>query len=590
MPLDANTDPADIAARWAARFDAAIATADAAAIAACFRDDSHWRDIIGLSWAVDTTSGRDALAAKLAERAATSKARGFCVHPDRLAPRMMERAGIPVVEAFLAFETEAGQGTAQLRIRADEADGEADGKARAWTLMTALDEIRGHSEAEERERREEPAFLRDFHGPNWLEKREKARQYKDHDPTVLVVGGGHAGITAAARLGALNVDTLVIDKEKRIGDNWRLRYHGLKLHNQIPSNHMPYLPFPNIWQKYIPKDKIANWLESYVDILDINFWTETALEKASYDETHKCWTAEVRMADGNLRVMHPRHIIVATGVSATPNLPQIPTLDRYKGEVIHTHQFSEGSRWKDRPVLILGVGTSAHDIAQDLEGHGAKVTMVQRSASVVVNVEPSAQFYDGVFFEEGPSIEDKDLISLSLPLEVVKSVHKHLTDKVREIDKPILDGLAAKGFKLHFGEDGTGWNLLFRTRGGGYYFNIGGSELIVEGRVGLIQWDDMETFTEAGYKMKDGEEHQADLVILATGYKGFEHAVETMFGETVLERLGQIWGFDAGQELANMWMATPQPGLWFTAGAFSQCRFFSKYLALQIKARELGLV
>ena len=99
----------------------------------------------------------------------------------------------------------------------------------------------------------------------------------------------------------------------------------------------------------------------------------------------------------------------------------------------------------------------------------------------------------------------------------------------------------------------------------------------------------MEGFTESGYRMKDGTEHKAELVVLATGFKGFEHAVETLFGKTVLERIGQIWGFDDNQELANMWMATPQPGIWFTAGSFSQCRVLSKYLALQIKARELGL-
>ncbi|MBT6095373.1 MAG: NAD(P)/FAD-dependent oxidoreductase [Rhodospirillaceae bacterium] len=587
MPLDITLDPVVTAQRWLSNFNTALGAADPAQIAACLREDSHWRDVLAFEWSLTTTSGQGAIAAKLCALNENTEARAFTIDPDRLVPRIIERAGCPVVEAFVSFETAVGPCTGLVRIRAEDV---SDTGCAAWTLMTALHEIRGSEEATIQEGREEPAFLRDFHGPNWAEKRDAARAYKDHDPTVLVVGGGHAGITAAARLDALGVDTLVIDKEQRIGDNWRLRYHGLKLHNQPPSNHMPYLPFPKTWQKYTPKDKIANWLEFYVETLDINFWTETALEGATYDPTHKCWTANVRLADGNMRVMHPRHIIVATGVSATPNIPDIPSLENFGGTVLHTSQFNDGAEWKDKDVTILGVGTSAHDVAQDLEGHGARVTMVQRSASVVVNVEPSAQMYDGVFFEEGPSIEDKDLISISIPLDVVKQVHKHLTDQVRVIDKPILDGLAAKGFKLHFGEDGTGWNLLFRTRGGGYYFNIGGSELIVEGRVGLTQWDDMEGFTADGYAMKDGTQRNADLIVLATGFKGFEHAVETMFGTTVLDRVGQIWGFDDNQELANMWMATPQPGLWFTAGAFSQCRMFSKYLALQIKARELGLV
>ena len=587
MPLDADTDPLLVAEQWLVGFNAAIGLGGADALAECFRNDGHWRDVVGLSWDFNTISGHGAIGERLASVNAIVKARNFAIDGERLAPRILERAGTQVVEAILSFETAVGMGEGFVRIQLDDAGGDA---PLAWTLMTALDQIRGHEEWTVQETREEPAFLRDFHGPNWIEKRDAVAVYIDHDPAVLVVGGGHAGITAAARLGALGVDALVIDREKRIGDNWRLRYHGLKLHNQPPSNHMPYLPFPKTWQKYTPKDKIANWLESYVDILDINFWTETGLEGASYDATHGYWNANVRLKDGDLRIMHPRYIIVATGVSATPNIPVIPTLENFKSEVVHSSQFTDGSAWKDRDVLIMGVGTSAHDIAQDLEGHGARVTMVQRNPSVVVNVEPSAQMYDSVFFEDGPSIEDKDLITLSIPLKVLKEAHKVLTAKVREIDKPLLHGLSEKGFRLHFGEDGTGWPLLFRTRGGGYYFNIGGSELIVEGRVSLIQWDDMEGFTESGYRMKDGTEHKAELVVLATGFKGFEHAVETLFGKTVLERIGQIWGFDDNQELANMWMATPQPGIWFTAGSFSQCRVFSKYLALQIKARELGLV
>ena len=57
-----------------------------------------------------------------------------------------------------------------------------------------------------------------------------------------------------------------------------------------------------------------------------------------------------------------------------------------------------------------------------------------------------------------------------------------------------------------------------------------------------------------------------------------------LFGEAMPRRVGPIWGFGDGQELRNMFMRTPQPGLWFIAGSFAQCRIYSKYLALQIQA------
>ena len=84
-------------------------------------------------------------------------------------------------------------------------------------------------------------------------------------PTVLVIGGGQSGLCIAARLKQLNVDTLIVDREKRIGDNWRKRYHALTLHNQVQVNHLPYMLFPPNWPTYIPKDKLANWFEAYVE-------------------------------------------------------------------------------------------------------------------------------------------------------------------------------------------------------------------------------------------------------------------------------------------------------------------------------------
>jgi putative flavoprotein involved in K+ transport len=251
----------------------------------------------------------------------------------------------------------------------------------------------------------------------------------------------------------------------------------------------------------------------------------------------------------------------------------------------------DGQEWRDRKVLVFGTGTSAHDICQDLQGNGADVTMVQRSPTLIINVEPSAQLYDGIYVGEGPSMDDRDLINASIPLPLLKLAHKEITDKVREIDRPLLDGLEKAGFRLDFGENGTGWPLKYRNRGGGYYFNVGCSELIVDGRVKLMQYHDIEHFDANGAVLKDGGRKDAELIVLATGYKGQMHMVEKLFGDDVAGRVEQVWGYgEDTQELTNMWMRTGQRGLWFTGGAFSQCRVYSKYLAVQIKAHELGLV
>ena len=581
----------DIIAPWLTQLNAALNAGDADRVAALFEADSHWRDLLALTWNIETFSGGANLAERLAQSAQACHAHLFAIDPQRCPPRVVERPGVQVIEAMLRFETASGIGAGLVRFKCDDVlAGGASAPLRAWTLLTRLEDLKSHEEAQLRSAREEPPFARDFHGPNWQDQRRAAVSYVDRDPAVLIVGGGHAGVTAAARLGQLGVDALVIDKEQRIGDNWRLRYHGLKLHNQVHSNHLPYIPFPASWPLYLSKDKFANWLEAYVESMEINFWTRTALIGAAYDAASRTWTARLRCADDSERIMKPRHIVMATSVSGTPQLPEIVGLDKFGGSVLHSSQFGNGAQWRGRRVLVFGTGTSAHDIAQDLHGSGAHVTMVQRSPTLVVNVEPSAQLYDGVYLGDGPSLDDRDLINASMVLPLTKVSHKLLTDKVKEIDKPLLDGLARAGFRLDFGEGGTGWPLKYRTRGGGYYFNVGCSELIVSGAIGLIQYQAIANITAQGVRLQDGRELAADLIVLATGYKGQGHLVEALFGQDVAQRVGPVWGFDAQtQEMRNMWVRTAQPGLWFTAGAFSQCRIYSKILALQIKAAETGI-
>src|ERR1051325_956905 len=194
----------------------------------------------------------------------------------------------------------------------------------------------------------------DFGKPNWLEQRCSEVEFGHREPDVLVVGGGHAGICAAAELNRIGLDTLVVDRQQRVGDNWRLRYNGLKLHNKTPVNHLPYMPFPPTWPDYIPKDKIANWLEAYVEGMEINYWTGATFEGAEYDEAARSWKAKVRRGDTGVRTLRPKHIVMATSVSGTPNIPEIASLENFRGEVLHSSKFSLGRAWRGKSVLCLG--------------------------------------------------------------------------------------------------------------------------------------------------------------------------------------------------------------------------------------------
>ena len=566
---------ATIANHWFGRFEHALATGDGALLESLFHPDSHWRDVLALTWRIGTISGPGPIASHLNTHASRAKPAGFRVDPDRTAPRHVTRAGTKCIEAIFRFETAEGRGSGVLRFVAETNDGE---EPKAWTLLTALDELKGFEEQVGLRRPKGWSYSRDFAGPNWLDLRNRAASYEDRDPVVLVVGGGQAGLSIAARLKQLEVDTLIVDRGERVGDNWRKRYHALTLHNQVHVNHLPYMPFPPNWPVYIPKDKLANWFESYAESMELNYWAGTEFEGGTYDEEEARWSVVVRRADGTRRELHPRHVVLATGVSGIPSIPDIAALKNFSGRILHSSRYEDGEAWKGKNAVVIGTGNSGHDIAQDLYSAGAKVTIVQRSPTLIINCDPSAQLVYALY-SEGPPLEDCDLITASIPYALARKTHKLATEHAKSLDTELLDRLERKGFRLCFGEDGTGWQFMYLTRGGGYYFNVGCSDLIAEGKIGLAQFSDLERLLK-----------EADLVVLATGWKGQEHLVRKLFGEEVAARVGPIWGFGDAQELRNMFTRTAQPGLWFIAGSFAQSRIYSKYLALQIKASELGLL
>ena len=579
--------PEHVAAGWLAEFEAALASRDAAAVAALFQPDSHWRDLVAFTWTITSTLGAAKLAPLLVARQAEVAARNFRLAERRTAPRRVRRLGIEVIEAIFAYETALGRGNGVVRLVPDRERGWD--RCRAWVFLTTLEELKGFEEHIGARRPTGEAYSRNFGGENWLDQRRRREAYADRDPAVLVIGGGQAGLAIAARLNQLDVDTLVIDRWERIGDNWRQRYHSLALHNQIHVNDLPYMPFPPTWPKYIPKDMLGNWFEYYAGAMEINFWTGTEFVGATWDAGARCWAARVKRPDGSERAMRPRHLVFANGVSGIPKIPELPGLDGFKGTVVHAHSFTDGSPWRGKHALVLGTGNSGHDVAQDLYSHGAATTIIQRGPSTVVSIDPSAKL-NYALYDEGPPIEDCDLLATAATYPLIVRAYQLAVERMVEFDKELIAGLIARGFKYDLGEDKTGHQMKYRRRGGGYYLDAGCSGLIIDGKIGLLQFDTIERFVSEGALLRDGSIVPADLLVLATGYHTQLELVRRVLGEDVAHRIGPVWGWGEDGEMNNMWKRTAQDGLWFIAGSLAQCRIYSKYLALQIKAFEEKLI
>jgi cation diffusion facilitator CzcD-associated flavoprotein CzcO len=567
---------------WLAAFEAALASRDAAQISSLFHLDSHWRDILAFTWHLTPVAGRDAIAARLAADQTRAAAHGFHVPTGRRSPRKVQRLGIESIEAIFEFKTADGRGAGLIRLSPD-----ASGAMQAWLLSTTLEALEGHEEQIGANRPTGSAFSRNFGGDNWADVRRKAVSYDDREPTVLVIGGAQAGLSIAARLNQLGVDTLVVEKWPRIGDSWRKRYHSLALHNSIHLNHLPYMEFPPTWPKYIPKDMLGNWFEFYADAMSINCWTDTEFVGGEWDNATRCWTARLKHADGTERVVRPRHLVFANGVSCYPMVPDLPGLGDFKGEVIHSEGFDSGAEWHGRNALILGTGSSANDIALDLHSHGVNTTLIQRGSTTVVSIDPSARLNEAIW-DEGGLLEDCDLIVSAATPPLILKAYKSVTKRMLELDKEMIAGLKGIGFKHDVGEDETGHQMKYFRRGGGYNLDAGSSDLMIKGEIGLLQYDRIDRFAADGALLKDGTKVPADLLILATGYYPQAELVRRALGEAMVERIGPVWGIGADGELSNMFKRTPQEGLWFIAGGLAQCRINSKYLALQIKAMELG--
>lgn len=581
MPVSQEQTALDLAQDWLGSFDRAVTAGDPQAVAALFRPDGYWRDIVSFTWHLRTYTGTDEIGAAFAATLPDTKPHAVALRTST-PPRWVCRAGVDTVEVLFDFATAHGRGSGVVRLLPD-----GGGRPRAWSVATTLQELAGFEERIGERRPHGTGYSRTFGGRNWLDERVEARRYDDREPVVLVVGGGQAGLGIAARLGRLGVDTLVVDRGERIGDNWRLRYHSLALHNQTWVCHLPYMPFPDSWPTFIPKDMLANWFESYVDAMEINYWTSTDFVGATRDDDGR-WSATVRR-DGAERVLRPRHIVMATGVSGVPDLPHLDGLDEFGGEVLHSSGYGAGSDHAGRRALVIGTGNSGHDVAQDLHSYGASVTMVQRSPTTVAHAEPTAQKVYALY-SEGLPTEDADLVLLASPPPVVVRNFQLATDQMKIDDADLIAGLDAIGFRQDWGSDGTGFQMKYWRRGGGYYLNVGCSELLISGEIGLLQNHDIDRFVADGVRLRTGETRRCDLVVLATGYESQIELVRRCFGDDVAGRVGQVWGIDDEGELAGLWKRSGQPGLWFNAGSLAQNRIFSRFLALQIKAVDEGLI
>ncbi|GAA4755284.1 flavin-containing monooxygenase [Actinomycetospora chibensis] len=575
---------------WLTQFTEALNAGDADRAASLFADESYWRDLVSFTWNLITVEGPGGVSELVSSDAAR-----------QATPVSFEVSGEPteadgVTEAWLKFETAIGRGTGHLRLNADD---------KAWTFLTTLDEIKGHEEPAS------PNADRPFgteHGANpdrvtWAEQREAeaAELGYTRQPEVVVIGGGQGGIALGARLRQLGVETIIVERNEKPGDSWRKRYKSLALHDPVWYDHLPYLKFPDNWPVFSPKDKIGDWLEMYAKVMELNYWGSTTAQSATYDEASGQWSVVVDRA-GEQVTLKPRQLVFALGVSGKPNIPSVPGEDVFQGEIQHSSQHPGPDAYKGKKVVVIGSNNSAFDICGSLWEVGADVTMVQRSSTHIIRSETLMTYALGDLYSEeavrnGVDTYTADMIFASLPYRIMHNFQKPAYDKAREVDADFYRRLEEAGFDLDFGDDDSGLFMKYLRRGSGYYIDVGAAELVADGKVKLAKGQITE-LTEKEVVLDDGTRLEADLLVWATGYRSMNGLAADIVGQEVADKVGKVWGLgsdttkDPGPwegEQRNMWKPTQQENLWFHGGNLHQSRFYSLYLALQLKARSVGI-
>jgi len=452
---------------------------------------------------------------------------------------------------------------------------------RLWTMHTSIESLLQFPELDPRDGHMTGAI-------SW--ENQRAQDVNDIKPDVIIVGAGQNGLALGARLKALGVSTLIIERSKQVGAIWRNRYEYLSLHFPHWADHFPYFPFPEHWPTYTPAQKLGLFMEWYTSAMELSVWTESSVIKAEQDEQN-LWTVTLSKGGRDERVLHPKHVVMATSLCGVPTTPIVPGMADFGGIIRHSTAHDSSRDFVGKRVLVVGTSSSGFDTAYDCARRDIDVTMLQRSPTYVMSLTHSVpRAIGGYEPKDGkrPDIEEQDRLAFAMPVGPGEELGRRNAKVLEDLDKELLDGLHAKGLKTWRGQRGTGNGTLGQTRNGGFYFEAGACEQIIAGKI-KVEQGYIEQFTKDTVILSGGREKKYDLVIFATGFSNTIDSVRMTLGDKIADQCGPIWGIDEEGELNSAYKESGVPGLWIMVGYLPYTRYHSKRVALRLKALIEGI-
>lgn len=388
------------------------------------------------------------------------------------------------------------------------------------------------------------------------------------------------------------MEPLIIERSEEVGDVWKKRYEYLSLHFPHWADDLPYFPYPKHWPTYTPSQKQGVYMEWYASALELNVWTKSSVIRAEQG-TQDNWTVVVNKGGKETRTLYPKQLVMATSLCGVPLNPVIPgTADYQGGAIRHSTAHDSARDFVGKKVCVVGTSSSGFDTAYDCARHGIDVTLLQRSPTYIMSLTHSVPRIIGGYAPDvdgnRPNLEEQDRLFFATPTGPGEELARRNAQVIEELDRPLLDGLHARGLRTWRGQRGTGSATLGQTRNGGFYYDAGACEHIINGNI-KVEQGYIESFTTDKVILNGGRECQFDLIVFATGFSNVIDSVRTTLGDRIADKCGPIWGIDEEGEFKTTYRETGVPNLWIFVGYLPYTRFHSKLLAMRLKALKEGI-
>ncbi|XP_031473613.1 probable indole-3-pyruvate monooxygenase YUCCA10 [Nymphaea colorata] len=310
---------------------------------------------------------------------------------------------------------------------------------------------------------------------------------------VIIVGAGAAGLSASACLNKLSIDNLILEKDDCSVPLWRkYSYDRLHLHLAKTFCELPHLPYPKTAPTYLSKDEFVKYIDAYVQQFDLRPVYDRCVETAVYDRAAGAWTVRAKHTrTGEAEEYRARFLVVATGENSEGYVPDVPGLDGFPGEVMHSSQYKNGVPYKDQDVLVVGSGNSGMEIALDLCNHHARASLVVRAPVHIITREVA-----------------------NLGLHLFKYLPYSTVDSLQVLHSKLKYGDTAKYGIVRPTE---GPNHLKDTTGKYPVVDIGTFDKIKSGDIQV--YPGVKCIRSSDLEFENGSTRRFDAIIFATGYK-----------------------------------------------------------------------